>query len=56
MAESVMRLLEEINENGTTIIMVTHEPNLAARAKRNIYVRDGRISAGESELQVAVGN
>jgi putative ABC transport system ATP-binding protein len=55
MAESVMQLLEEINGNGTTIIMVTHEPNLAARAKRNIYVRDGRISAGDEELQVAVG-
>ncbi len=55
MAESVMQLLEEINDNGTTIIMVTHEPNLAARARRNIFVRDGRISSGEAELQVAVG-
>lgn len=55
MAESVMQLLEDINSKGTTIIMVTHEPNLAARAKRNIFVRDGRISTGEPELQVAVG-
>jgi len=55
MAESVMELLEEINDKGTTIIMVTHEPNLAARAKRNIFVRDGRISTGEPELHVAVG-
>jgi putative ABC transport system ATP-binding protein len=46
MAESVMQLLEEINRDGTTIIMVTHEPNLAARAQRNIYVRDGRIDDG----------
>ena len=29
MADSVMDLLSEINDNGTTIIMVTHEPNLA---------------------------
>jgi putative ABC transport system ATP-binding protein len=43
MAESVMQLLEAINAEGTTIIMVTHEPNLAARARRNILVRDGRI-------------
>ena len=35
MAESVMQLLEEINSDGTTIIMVTHEPNLAAKAQRN---------------------
>lgn len=55
MAESVMQLLEDINKKGTTIIMVTHEPNLALRATRNIFVRDGRISSGEPELQVAVG-
>lgn len=55
MAESVMQLLEEINENGTTIIMVTHEPKLAERAKRNIFVRDGRISPAEPTLQVVVG-
>lgn len=53
MAESVMQLLEEINSNGTTIIMVTHEPNLAARAQRNIYVRDGRIGTAEPDLHIA---
>jgi putative ABC transport system ATP-binding protein len=53
MAESVMQLLEQINGNGTTIIMVTHEPNLALRAQRNIFVRDGRISTAEPSLQVA---
>lgn len=53
MAESVMQLLESINSDGTTIVMVTHEPNLAARARRNIYVRDGRIEAASPELQVA---
>jgi putative ABC transport system ATP-binding protein len=55
MAESVMRLLEEINRDGTTIIMVTHEPNLAQRAQRNIYVRDGRIEEFGAEMQVAAG-
>lgn len=55
MAESVMQLLEDINDKGTTIIMVTHEPNLAMRAKRNIYVHDGRISTVEPELQIAIG-
>jgi len=54
MADSVMHLLEDINDKGTTIIMVTHEPNLALRAKRNIYVRDGRISSAEPELHVAM--
>ena len=53
MAESVMQLLETINNDGTTIVMVTHEPNLAARARRNIFVRDGRIASPDPELQFA---
>jgi len=54
MADSVMELLDEINKAGTTIIMVTHESNLAKRAQRNIHVCDGRVSNGEPDLQLAV--
>ena len=53
MADSVMSLLHEINSTGTTIIMVTHELELATRAKRNIFVRDGHVSNGEPEIQLA---
>jgi len=53
MADSVMDLLQTINEQGTTIIMVTHEAALASRARRNIHVRDGQLSDGEPELHVA---
>jgi putative ABC transport system ATP-binding protein len=44
MARQVMDLLEQINEMGTTIILVTHDPELARRAHRNIHVVDGQIS------------
>jgi putative ABC transport system ATP-binding protein len=44
MAEQVMQLLEGINREGTTIVMVTHDPDLAARAQRNIHILDGRAS------------
>ncbi|MFT5675693.1 MAG: putative ABC transport system ATP-binding protein [Paraglaciecola sp.] len=44
MANSVLELLREINQRGTTIIMVTHDANLAKQAKRNIFVRDGKVS------------
>jgi putative ABC transport system ATP-binding protein len=54
MADSVMELLSDINEQGTTIIMVTHEPSLAARAHREIHVRDGQVFDGEPEIQLAV--
>ena len=53
MAGSVMELLETINQNGTTIIMVTHEPDLASRAQRNIYVKDGRLDSAEPKLHLA---
>ncbi|MDJ0655004.1 MAG: ABC transporter ATP-binding protein [Xanthomonadales bacterium] len=56
MALSVMELLAEINGAGTTIIMVTHDPALADRARRNIHVRDGRISdngTGDTQLPSA---
>lgn len=44
MAHSVMELLQNINSQGTTIVMVTHDAELAQQAKRNIYVRDGKAS------------
>ena len=53
MADSVLDLLTEINEAGTTIIMVTHELALADRAKRNIFVRDGHLHDGPPELHFA---
>jgi putative ABC transport system ATP-binding protein len=43
MAEGVLELLDEINAAGTTIIMVTHDPDLAEHAKRQIRVKDGQI-------------
>ncbi len=41
MARGVLELLEQINAAGTTIIMVTHDPELAARAQRNVHIVDG---------------
>jgi len=53
MADSVLDLLAQINENGTTIIMVTHELALAGRAKRNIFVKDGEVGDGAPDLHIA---
>jgi putative ABC transport system ATP-binding protein len=44
MAREVMELLEEINAQGATIVMVTHDLELAARAQRNVHIVDGRPS------------
>jgi putative ABC transport system ATP-binding protein len=43
MAREIMDLLDEINKRGTTIVMVTHSPECAARASREIHLFDGRV-------------
>ncbi len=44
MARQVMELLEQINRDGATIVMVTHDSELARRAPRNIQVVDGQLA------------
>jgi putative ABC transport system ATP-binding protein len=39
----IMELFQDLNDQGKTIVMVTHEPELAQLAKRNVVFRDGRI-------------
>ena len=43
----IMHLFEKLHEEGNTIILVTHEPDIAARAHRVITIRDGRIESDE---------
>jgi putative ABC transport system ATP-binding protein len=53
MARQVMELLEEINARGTTIVMVTHDPELARRAHRNVHMLDGQVT-DFTEFEAAV--
>ncbi|MFY8327226.1 ABC transporter ATP-binding protein [Pseudoalteromonas sp. ZZD1] len=60
MARQVMELLEQINRDGATIVMVTHDPELARRAPRNIQVVDGQLAdftlyQGAQNLKNAAG-
>lgn len=43
-AEEIMAIFKRLNDDGHTIIMITHEPDIAEHAKRVIHIRDGKIS------------
>jgi putative ABC transport system ATP-binding protein len=53
-SEEIMRVFAELHRAGQTVLMVTHEPDIAARAARVITLRDGRVeSDGATRDQAA---
>lgn len=43
-SEEIMKIFQKLNEEGATVIMVTHEPDIAQHAKRVVRFRDGEIT------------
>jgi len=53
-SQQVIQFFEQFNEEGRTIVMVTHDPRAAARARRTLKLREGRIAEEQQRsLQVA---
>ncbi len=50
-SDEIMRVFEELASHGQTVIMVTHEPDIAAHAKRVVVLRDGVIASDERRDQ-----
>jgi putative ABC transport system ATP-binding protein len=46
-SEEIMRVFEALANSGQTVVMVTHEPDIAAHARRVVVLRDGLISTDE---------
>jgi putative ABC transport system ATP-binding protein len=46
--EDIMRLFHDLHREGNTIILITHEQEIARYAERNIYIKDGRIHSDHS--------
>jgi len=55
MAHGVMQLLEELHRGGATLVMVTHDPELAAHAQRQVHIIDGTIVELSAEGAAAAG-
>jgi putative ABC transport system ATP-binding protein len=49
-AEEIMAIFQDINTQGHTIVMITHEPDIAEHAKRIIMIRDGQIISDKKNL------
>ncbi len=47
-SEEIMRVFEELSTQGQTVVMVTHEPDIAAHARRVVVLRDGVVASDES--------
>ena len=43
--EEIMHLLENLYQRGNTVILVTHEPDIASHARRSVHLRDGVIES-----------
>ncbi len=52
-SDEIMRLFKSLNESGITIIMVTHEADVAAHARRTVVMKDGLIRSDERRLPEA---
>ncbi|HEX6202580.1 MAG TPA: ABC transporter ATP-binding protein [Thermoanaerobaculia bacterium] len=54
MSREIMDLLEEVNQAGTTVLMVTHDPSCAGRANRRLHLFDGQLVESPAAVQPLV--
>jgi putative ABC transport system ATP-binding protein len=47
----IMKVFEGLSDQGQTVIMVTHEPDIAAHARRVVVLRDGQVSTDETQAE-----
>lgn len=53
-AEEIMAIFQKLNNEGHTVVMITHEPDIAEHAKRIIHIRDGKLEKDEINKKVKV--
>ncbi len=55
-SDEIMAIFQELNDEGNTILMITHEPEVAKHAKRIIFLRDGKIVSDKINKQSRINN
>lgn len=55
-AEEIMAIFQHVNNEGHTIVMITHEPDIAAHAKRIITVKDGKLIGDERNKKQTIAH
>ena len=50
-SDSIVELLEELNAEGITLVVITHNPEIAARFPRRVAMRDGRIESDSASVE-----
>lgn len=53
--KEIMQILHELHEEGRTVILITHDPEIAAEAKRVVKIKDGRIVSDTEATEVYYG-
>ena len=53
-SEEIMGIFQDLNDSGKTVVLITHEPDIAQHAKRVVVVRDGLIQSDERGNQLRV--
>jgi putative ABC transport system ATP-binding protein len=53
-SEEIMGIFQELNDSGKTVVVITHEPDVARHSKRIVHVKDGRVVSDEGIDQVRV--
>jgi len=55
-SQEIMELFDELHQGGNTVILVTHEPDIAAHAWRQVQLRDGRVLADQPTARAAAAH
>ncbi len=55
-AEEILKIFKELNDDGQTIVMITHDREVATRARRRIRVKDGLIESDSAKPRAELGN